>query len=98
MRNLPLIITLTIAAATQGVVLSKVGYATPLMAVGAAIGTIASGLLYTLDESTPTGKWIGYQILSGFAAGGTFQTALAVVQVNARPEDMASATAMIFCK
>ncbi|KAF2815514.1 MFS general substrate transporter [Mytilinidion resinicola] len=95
-RNLPLIITLTIAATLQGVALSKAGYATPFMVVGAAIGTISSGLFYTLDVDTSAGKWIGFQILCGFAAGGTFQTAIAVVQVNAKPEDMSSATAIIF--
>lgn len=89
---------LTIAATFQGIALSKVGYATPFMVVGAALGAISSGLFYTLNVDTSAGKWIGYQIICGFAVGGTFQTAIAVVQVNAKPEDMSSVTAMIFCE
>jgi hypothetical protein len=81
----------------QGAALSKVGYATPFMVVGATLGTISCGLLYTLDVDTSTSKWIGYQIICGFAVGGAFQTAISVVQVNAKPKDMSSSTAMIFC-
>lgn len=78
--------------------LSKIGYATPFMVVGAALGAISCGLFYTLNVDTSAGKWIGYQIICGFTVGGTFQTAIAVIQVNAKPEDMSSATAMLFCE
>jgi MFS family permease len=89
---------LTIASILQGVALTKIGYATPFMVIGAAIGTISAGLFYTFDIDTSVGKWVGYQILCGFAVGGAFQTAIAVVQVNAAPEDMSSVTAMVFCE
>ncbi|KAJ9633889.1 hypothetical protein H2204_006675 [Knufia peltigerae] len=95
-RNLPLVITLTIGAIAQGVALSKVGYPAPFLILGSAIGMVSCGLFYTLDTHTSTGKWIGYQILSGIIIGITFQTTIAVVQVNAKPEDMSAATAMIF--
>ncbi|KAF2100708.1 MFS general substrate transporter [Rhizodiscina lignyota] len=95
-RNLPLIIMLTISATLQGVALSKVGYAAPFLVIGAALGAISSGLFYTLGVDTSAGKWIGYQIICGLAVGATFQTSIAVVQVNAKPEDMSSSTAMIF--
>jgi len=97
-RNLPLIIMLTITATLQGVALSKIGYATPIMVAGAALGTIRCGLFYTLDVNTPAGKWIGYQIICGFATGAAFQTTISIVQVKAKPEDMSSVTAMIFCE
>lgn len=89
---------LTIVVILQGAALSKVGYATPFMAIGAALGVLSCGLFYTLGIDTSAGKWIGYQILCGFASGATFQTAMVVVQVNAKPEDMSSVTAMIFCE
>ncbi|KIW20704.1 hypothetical protein PV08_01281 [Exophiala spinifera] len=95
-RNLPLVITLTVGAIAQGVVLSKVGYPAPFLIGGSALGMVSCGLLYTLDIHTSTGKWIGYQILSGIFIGFTFQTAIVVVQVHSKPEDMATATAMIF--
>lgn len=89
---------LTVASIFQGVALSKIGYATPFMVVGAAIGTISAGLFYTFDIDTSVGRWVGYQILCGFAVGGAFQTSIAVVQVNATPEDMSSVTAMVQCE
>lgn len=89
---------LTLASILQGVALTKIGYATPFMVIGGALGAISAGLFYTFGIDTSAGKWIGYQILCGFAVGGTFQTTMAVAQVNAAPEDMSSVTAMIACK
>jgi len=89
---------LTVGSIAQGVALTKIGYATPFMVVGGALGAVSAGLFYTFNIDTSMGKWIGYQILCGFAVGGAFQTSIAVVQVNAKPEDMSSVTAMVFCK
>jgi MFS transporter, DHA2 family, glioxin efflux transporter len=97
-RNLAFIILLTIAVILQGPVLTKVGYFTPIMAVGAALTAISCGLFYTLEVDTSVGKWVGYQIFCGFVIGMTFQTTLTVVQSSSTPEDMSSSTAMIFCE
>ncbi|RDW77848.1 putative efflux pump antibiotic resistance protein [Coleophoma crateriformis] len=97
-RNLPFIILLTIAVILQGPVLTKVGYFTPIMAIGAALTAISCGLLYTLEVDTSVGKWVGYQIFCGFVIGMTFQTTITVVQSGSTPEDMSSSTAMIFCE
>ncbi|KEF54120.1 uncharacterized protein A1O9_09915 [Exophiala aquamarina CBS 119918] len=94
-RNLPLIITLTIAAILQGPLLVKLGYPTPILLGGAAIAAAGSALFYTMDINTSTGKWIGYQIISGAAIGGTFQTTMGMVQVNAKPEDISSSSAIM---
>ncbi|EXJ81107.1 hypothetical protein A1O3_07395 [Capronia epimyces CBS 606.96] len=95
-RNLPLIIALTIAAIVGGPLLAKIGYATPFLLFGAGLGTISCGLFYMLNVHTSAGKWIGYQILCGIASGGTFQVPISVVQVQAKPEDMAAVTAIVF--
>lgn len=97
-RNLPFIILLTIAVILQGPVLVKVGYFTPSLAIGAGLTAIGCGLLYLLEVDTSVGKWVGYQLFTGFAIGMTFQTTLTVVQSTSTPEDMSSSTAMIFCK
>ncbi|KAK3942577.1 putative HC-toxin efflux carrier TOXA [Diplogelasinospora grovesii] len=94
-RNLPLIISVTIATVASGSSISQTGIATPIKVVGAAIATIAAGLLYTLDIGTDTGKWIGYQILGGFAWGAAFQVPIIVGQATAAPEDLSSITAII---
>lgn len=97
-KMLALIIPLTFAAIAQGAVLSKVGIVPLFWIFGGAVGTIRCGLFYTMDSHTSTGKWIGYQILVGFANGWTFQVALQNAQVQASPEDMSQVTAIVFCK
>ncbi|KAL3464830.1 major facilitator superfamily domain-containing protein [Aspergillus heterothallicus] len=94
-RMLALIIPLTIAAIAQGFALAKIGLVPLFWIVGGALGTIGSGLFYTMDTETSTGKWIGYQIIVGFTVGWTFQVALSNAQVHSRPEDMSQATATV---
>ncbi|KAK6064598.1 major facilitator superfamily transporter [Seiridium cupressi] len=96
-RNLPFIILLTIAVTLQGPVLTKIGYFTPLMAIGAGLTAIGCGLFYILQVDTSVGKWVGYQIFTGLVIGMTFQTTLTIVQSTSTSEDMSS-TAMIFCR
>jgi hypothetical protein len=95
---LALIIPLTLTAIIQGFALSKIGIVPFFWIFGGALATIGSGLLYSMDANTSTGKWIGYQILVGFATGNTFQVAIANAQVHARPEDLSQVSAIINCK
>ncbi|KAG9756647.1 MFS general substrate transporter, partial [Aureobasidium melanogenum] len=92
---LALIIPLTLTAIMQGFALSKIGIVPLFWIFGGALATIGSGLLYSMDANTSTGKWIGYQILVGFATGTTFQVAIANAQVHARPEDLSQVSAII---
>ncbi|KAL3473407.1 major facilitator superfamily domain-containing protein [Aspergillus californicus] len=94
-RMLALIIPMTIAVVVQGVALSKIGIVPLFWVVGGALGTVGSGLFYTMDAETSTGKWIGYQIIVGFTVGWTFQASLSNGQVHAAPEDMSQVTAII---
>ncbi|MCJ1472340.1 hypothetical protein MMC13_000987 [Lambiella insularis] len=57
-RNLPLILAVTISMLSSGAYTSITGIAAPIVVVGTAIGTINIGLLYTLDICTEEGKWI----------------------------------------
>ncbi|KAL2844118.1 major facilitator superfamily-domain-containing protein [Aspergillus pseudoustus] len=94
-RMLAMIIPLTIAAVVQGFALSKIGIVPLFWIVGGALGAIGSGLFYTMDTETSTGKWIGYQIIVGFTVGWTFQVALSNAQVHVAPQDMSQATATV---
>lgn len=97
-RNLPLIIGVTIATVASGIFITATGVYAPLMVGGAVLATIASGLLYTLDIDTSTGKWIGYQILGGVGYGLSFQIPMIATQGTIAPDDLAPATAMVLCK
>lgn len=97
-KTLALIIPLTFAVILQGGFLSKIGIVPLFWITGGALGTIGTGLFYTLDVDTSTGKWIGYQIIVGAACGGAFQVSIANAQVHATPEDMSQVTAIVNCK
>jgi EmrB/QacA subfamily drug resistance transporter len=94
-HNLPLILSVTTSMITSGTIITKFGHANLLMVVGAAIATIAAGLLFTLDIDTSTGKWIGYQIIGGIGWGLSFQVPMIVGQGNADPADLSSITAIV---
>lgn len=68
-RNLPLVIAVSLSAIISGRLISTTGHAFPLAVLAAALGAVATGLLYTLEIDTGSGKWIGYQILSGVGIG-----------------------------
>ena len=95
--NLPIVISVGIFCVVGGVTVAKTGHATPTMFVGAAIATVAIGLLYTLDLDTSTGKWIGYQILAGSAIAFSVQNGLNIAQANVGSEDIAAVTANLYC-
>ncbi|KAI6782766.1 drug:H+ antiporter-2 [Emericellopsis cladophorae] len=94
-RNLPMIISVTIGTIVSGVLISAKGYYQPLLLGGGAVATIGAGLLYTLNIHSTTGEWIGYQILAGVGWGVAFQVPMIAVQGNAEPRDLASATGML---
>ncbi|KAH8881957.1 MFS general substrate transporter [Thozetella sp. PMI_491] len=94
-RNLPIILAVTFGTIASGGFITKTGIATPLLVGCAALATVASGLIYTLDIGTGSGKWIGYQILAGAAFGVGFQIPMIHGQGNAKPEDLAIVTAII---
>lgn len=96
-RNLPLIMAVSIGTVFSGLSISKTRVATPLMAIATVIATIGAGLLYSLDAQSSSGKWIGYQIISGIGWGVGFQIPMIVAQNRAKLQDLASVTAIILC-
>ncbi|CAK7266677.1 hypothetical protein SEPCBS119000_002151 [Sporothrix epigloea] len=94
-RNLPLILAVTIGTIVSGGVISKTGIATPFLPPMTAIAVVGAGLLYTLDIGTGHSKWIGYQVLAGFGYGFTFQIPIIYGQATSKPEDLAPTTALI---
>lgn len=97
-RNLPLIIAVTIGTIGSGGFITSTGIATPLMVLGSVLVTIGAGLIYTLDIGSSTGEWIGYQVLAGLGWGLAFQIPIIVAQAMATPEDLSSATSIMLCE
>ena len=97
-RNLPLVIAIAIGSVFSGGIVSKTGHAAPFMLGAAVLTTVCAGLIYTFDIGTSSGKWIGYQVFYGFSIGMGFQMAINIGQANAKPQDISSVSAIIFCK
>ena len=98
-RNLPLIVAVSISMIASGTYISITGIAAPVMVVGTALGVVASGLFYTFDIGTSKGKWIGYQVLGGFGWGMASQVPIVICQSVASATDLAEVTAiLLFCQ
>ncbi|KAI0535676.1 major facilitator superfamily domain-containing protein [Xylaria digitata] len=96
--TLPLIIAAAAAVLSAGLFITKTGYAVPVQVASAIIATVGAGLLFTLNLSTPTGNWIGYQIIAALGWGAGFQIPVIICQALAKPEDIPSLTAIILCE
>ncbi|KAL7952597.1 putative efflux pump antibiotic resistance protein [Trichoderma compactum] len=94
-RNLPMVISVTIGIFLAGGIISKTGRYQHVLLFSLGLATVGAGLIYTFDLHTSTGKWIGYQILSGFAWGLAYQTPLIVGQGSCAPADMPLVTATL---
>lgn len=94
-RNLPLILTVTISMLASGAYISITGVAALIIVVGTALGTVCMELLYTLDVGTSEGKWIGYQIIGGAGWGIASQIPIITVQATAPAADLPEVTAIL---
>jgi MFS family permease len=98
-RNLPLILGCTLATIFSGGLISAYGHFVPYMVVGSVLSTIGAGLLYTLNTTSSSGHWIGYQIITGLGIGLALQIPIIAAQATVGPADLSSVTAMIlFCQ
>ncbi|KAL6792255.1 putative efflux pump antibiotic resistance protein [Trichoderma sp. SZMC 28013] len=94
-RNLPMVIAVTFGIFIAGGLISKTGRYQYILLFSLGLSTVGAGLLYTFDLHTSTGKWIGYQILSGLGWGLAYQIPLIVGQGSCAPTDMALITATL---
>ena len=97
-RNLPLVLGVTVSTIIMGVVVSKMDRTKPFMMAGSALVTISCGLFYTFEQNTSTGKWVGYQLLAGVAWGGIWQMALLTAQARTNQADIAIVISISYSK
>ena len=93
-RNLPVIVGAAIFSILSGFIVSAFGVWVPLIAGGAAVGTVGCGLLYTFNLNTPSSQWIGYQALAGMGIGFTMQIPMMANQASVSPNDISSISAI----
>jgi MFS transporter, DHA2 family, glioxin efflux transporter len=96
-RNLPMIISVSVTMLLSSAYVSKIG-PKPLLLAGAYLATIGCALLYTLRIGSSAANWIGYQFVAGIGWGLSFQLPIIIVQAKVAPTDIGPATAIILCK
>ncbi|KAL8654040.1 MAG: hypothetical protein Q9226_003585 [Calogaya cf. arnoldii] len=94
-RNIPLVVGVSIFTVLSGGLISTFGHYVPLMILSSILGTVGAGLCYTLGVGSPSSQWIGYQALAGIGIGLGFQIPIIVAQASVDPEDISSASALI---
>ncbi|CAE7095866.1 unnamed protein product [Rhizoctonia solani] len=86
---LPFMLSVVIAAGGSGGVINGTGRYWPFLVGSPLLISVGSGLLYTLDMNSGSGKEIGYQILLGVGVGGALQNTIIAIQAEyAHEEDL----------
>lgn len=97
-RLLPYLVPEVAAAIASGAFISKTGHYLPMMWIGAALTTVGSGMLYTLQPGSSTREWVGYQVLTSIGFGLAVQVPYTVVQVIFKTADVPMGNALLmFC-
>ena len=95
-RTIAMILPLTVGSIIAGQATSRVGYCNPFMYASSILMAIGAGLYITLDLGTSAGKWIGYQILFGFATGIGIQQGAIIAQTVLDKIDVPVGITIIF--
>ena len=87
-RLLPYFLFAVFAVILSGALISAIGYYTPFLIVGSAVGIVGFGLFTTLTPQSKTGEWLGYQVLIGIGLGACLQQPYNVAQATLKREDI----------
>ncbi|KAH6842670.1 major facilitator superfamily domain-containing protein [Chaetomium sp. MPI-CAGE-AT-0009] len=71
------------------------GYVIPYAMLAAVIGSVSNGLYSTFSPTTPSAKWIGYQVLNGIGRGVGMPMAILAVQAALSPADLAMGNSVV---
>lgn len=92
---LPFVLTASIFAIICGGIMTMWGQYVPVLLLGSVPSAVGAGLLYTLEIHTSTGKWVGYQLLTGTGIGLILQIPVMVAQSIVAVPDISTVTAII---
>ncbi|KAI0143667.1 major facilitator superfamily domain-containing protein [Xylariaceae sp. FL1272] len=96
---LPAIVPQLIFAVGSGFLLGKVGYVIPFAIFSTVLLSNANGLYSLLQPGSPTGWWVGFQVLGGVGSGAGLQVAIIATQAATPGKQLSSAMAFIvFCQ
>ena len=97
-NSLPFLALFAVGAMASGTVIGKTRLLQPYQLISALLMTAGMALLYTLDVDSSKARYIGAEVLLGFAVGFGNQIPMTAVQGLSAPEDVASSTGIMFSK
>ncbi|KAK8087650.1 major facilitator superfamily domain-containing protein [Apiospora hydei] len=92
---LPTILPQLVMVGASGKLLTVIGYVIPLALASTVILSVGSGLCSLLQPGSPTGYWVGFQILAGAGSGLGLQLAIIAIQGAVTEEELSSAMAFV---
>jgi hypothetical protein len=94
-RNLPIILSMTVASIITGGLVTALGYYVPFMIFGSVLVAIGMGLVSTFQPGTTRAAWIGYQVFMGFGIGCSMQQSMLAAQTVLSNKDIPTGTALV---
>lgn len=88
----PIATTSAPAGAVAGVVITRTGRYRLWHLLGLGLVALGCGLCTLLDAASPTGRWVGFQLLLGFGFGFVFTSTLPPILASLAESDVATAT------
>lgn len=79
---IPFMLSIVLGSLIGSTLVKRTGHYWTLLVTGPLIGAVGAGLMFTVDETTPTPKLIGYQILFGIGSGLAVQLAMLSIQAE----------------
>ncbi|KAI1419238.1 major facilitator superfamily domain-containing protein [Xylaria sp. FL1777] len=96
---LPSILPQLLFAGLSGFALGKVGYVIPFAIFATVLLSAANGLYSLLQPGSPTGWWVGFQVLGEVGSGAGLQVAIIATQAVTSSKELSSAMSFIvFCQ
>ncbi|KAJ9602487.1 hypothetical protein H2200_013030 [Cladophialophora chaetospira] len=96
---LPFMLSTVLTSIIGGILVTIIGYYTPLLIGAAALMTIGYGLITTWTIDSPLREWFGYQLPAGLGAGFGFNLPLVAVQTALPMADIPQGTVLLmFCQ
>lgn len=92
---LPLMLSTVLTSIVGGIMVTIVGYYTPILIAAAVLMTVGYGLISTWTIDSPFREWFGYQIAAGLGAGFGFNLPLVAVQTALPMADIPQGTVLL---
>jgi hypothetical protein len=93
-RLIPLVLGVSVFTMFSNGLLTFWRHYKPWLLIGAILATAGNARIYTLDASTPTKQWIGYELITATGIGLALQIPMIANQALVPLDDMPAATSL----